>query len=556
MVLDYKDVSFSFQDRKRRRRRRLLSLLLLALLLLAAWLGLRCLQARSAVARIEDLLLAGRRDQAEALLQEAASPLFQRGNFRELHALSELFRGRLPEASARFAELRRRGFSTTLRSGRLLAHFFDRGEYDKLDLYSAHLLPGGGDEALWFHALCRAAFLDADAAEKALAGLSAAYRRANGKAVGMLARFCGSLRSGRVDYVFDRNDVPLAYFDLRRRVSRSLLPGMDFAAFAAQFKKGARFFHLTLDGGLQRRIDRLFQGHFGTLVLLDLPGSAIAAAYSKPGTAAAADAAFSERFEPGSIVKLLSLLAFLRSGRDGIFPMECPGLLAVDGGIVYDLERHGPLRDVSQALARSCNVSFARMGLAVGRSGLEELLRRFFFNAPAFSDRFLSFQTGRFASGGGAAALARLAAGLDGATLTTVHGAVLAAAFAQNGQHFPPYLIDNAKNLLGLGLYRHDTKPLRLLSADPHFLRLKKAMAAVVEDEKGTGRRLAGSVPRLAIKTGTAPGKAGKLDAILVGFLPYDDPRFAFAFRLEGAGRAELQGALFLRELLKLLYPR
>ncbi|MCU0236019.1 MAG: penicillin-binding transpeptidase domain-containing protein [Acidobacteria bacterium] len=555
MVLDYKDVSFSFQDRKLRRRRRLLWLLLLALLLLAAWLGLRCLKARAAVARIEDLLLAGRQDQAETLLQDAASPLFQRGNFRELQALSELFRGRLPEAAVRFAELRRRGLSTTLRSGRLLAHFFDRGEYDKLDLYSSHLLPGGGDQVRWFHALCRAAFLDADAAEKALAGLSATYRRANGKAVDMLSRFSGSLRSGRVDYVFDRNDVPLAYFDLQRRASRSLLPGMDFAAFEAQFKKGARFFHLTLDGGLQRRIDRLFQGHAGTLVLLDLPGSAIAAAYSKPGAGKPADAAFSERYEPGSIVKLVSLLAYLRRGGDGIFPMECPGHLAVDGGIIYDLERHGLVRDVSQALARSCNVGFARMGLAVGRSGLTELLQRFFFNAPAFSDRFLAFRTGRFASGG-EAALARLAAGLDGVTLTTLHGAVLAAVFAQNGLHFPPFLIDDTKNLLGLGIYRHDPRPLRLLSDDPGFLRVKKAMAAVVEDDKGTGRRLAGSVPRLAVKTGTAPGKAGKLDAILIGFFPYDDPRYAFAFRLEGAGRAELRGVFFLQELLKLLYPR
>ena len=99
----------------------------------------------------------------------------------------------------------------------------------------------------------------------------------------------------------------------------------------AQFKKGARFFRLTLDGGLQKKIDRLFQGYFGTLVLLDLPENAIAAAYSKPGFGSAANAAFSEPYEPGSIVKLISLLAYLRQGGDGIFPHGCPGLLAVGG---------------------------------------------------------------------------------------------------------------------------------------------------------------------------------------------------------------------------------
>ncbi len=88
-----------------------------------------------------------------------------------------------------------------------------------------------------------------------------AYREANGKALELLSRFNRSLRAGRVDYVFDRNDVPLAYYDLKRRASRALVPGIDFSAFEAQFKKGARRFRLTLDSGLQRKIDRLFQGY-------------------------------------------------------------------------------------------------------------------------------------------------------------------------------------------------------------------------------------------------------------------------------------------------------
>jgi peptidoglycan glycosyltransferase len=381
--------------------------------------------------------------------------------------------------------------------------------------------------------------------------------RDNGKAVELLARFTRSLRSGRIDYVFDRNDLPLAYFDLRRRSGRALVPGMDFSPFEAQFKKGARRFRLTLDGGMQRKVDRLFSGYSGSLVLLDLPENAVTVAYSKPAAGLPADAAFSQAYEPGSIVKLISLLAYLRCGGAGIFPLECPGLLALGGGIVYDLEKHGRVVDVSQALARSCNVSFALMGKAAGAAVLTDLLRRFFFNDPGFRDQFCTFAAGRFATQAGAdLPLANLAAGLDGITVTTVHAAVLAAAFAQNGQHFPPYLIDDAKNILGLGYYRHAARPRRLLSDDLNFLRVRKAMAAVVEDEKGTGRRLRGSTPRLAIKTGTAPNQAGGLDAIIIGFLPYDNPRYAFAFRLEGAGRAELNGATFLLGLLKVLYPR
>lgn len=563
-MLDYKDVSFSFSDRRRRQRRRRLLLLLLLALAGFAFFGFHCLKAGSTVSAIEDLLLAGQLDEAGRRLRHPPSPLLQRGNFRELQALNDLCRGRLPEAASRFERLRRDGASTSLRSGRFLSLFFSRGEYGKLDAYAGYLLPRGGDEPRWFHALCRAAFLDPEGAEKAVAGLSPPYRAANAKALELLARFNRSLRQGRVDYVFDRNDAPLAYYDLKRRSSRPLVPGIDFSPFDAQFKKGARRFRLTLDAGLQRSIDRLFQGLFGTLVLLELPENAIVAAYSKPRAGKPADAAFSQAYEPGSIVKLVSLLAYLRrdagpvfAGRGGLFPLQCPGHLAVGGKIIYELEKHGTVRDHSQALARSCNVAFALMGRAVGHDALADLLKHFFFNGPDLADRFLSFATGKFdVQAGDELQLARLASGLGGVTMTTIHAAVLAAIFAQNGQHFPPFLIDDAKNILNLGFYRHESEPRRLLADDLNFLNVRKAMAAVVEDEKGTGARLRGLAPRLAVKTGTAGNPAGGLDAVLVGFLPVDDPRYAFAFRLEGAGRSDVHGAAFLRRLVQVLYPQ
>jgi hypothetical protein len=555
-MLDYKDVSFSFRDRKIRRRRQRLRWLLLAFFALAAFLGYRNLKAWAAVEGIQDLLLAGRLPEAERRLHAAGSPFFQRGNIRELRALSELFNGRLDAATAKLHELYRDGASTSLRSGEIQKHFFDRGEYPELKIYNDYLLPRMDDEVRWFHALCQAAFLNRGESEKAAAGLSAAYKKANGKALELLAQFNRSLGSGRVDYIFDRNDIPLAYFDLRRQATRSLVPGMEFSDFDAQFKKGFRRFRLTLDAGLQKKIDLLFNDNFGTLVLLDLPESSIAAIYSKPSSARDANTAFTEPYAPGSIVKIISLLAFLRSPETGIFPLDCPGLLPVDGKIIYDLEKHGQVRDFSQALAQSCNVSFARMGRATGFVALADLLRRFFFNAPPFSDQFCRFATGKFdARASDDFRLASLATGLGEISLTTIHAAVLAAVFSQAGQFFPPYLIDDAKNILGLGFYRHAVRPLRVLADDLNFLRVKKAMAAVVEDENGTGRRARNETVRLAIKTGTARSSASGLDAIIIGFFPLEKPRYAFAFRLENAGRAEFGGTLFLQGLLHILYP-
>lgn len=554
-MLDYKDVTFSFLERKRRVRRRRLALFLLLALAVAVFLGIRWWQARAAVSAVQDLLLADRPDQAEQRLRQGESTLFQRANFRELRALLALWRGRGQEASARFAELGRSGASTTLRSGLFLALFFDRGETAKLKAYSDYLLPRGGDEVRWHHALCRAACLDPAGAEAAVSGLTPAFRRANAKALALLAGFTRRLRSGRVDYIFDRNEVPLAYFDLGQKATRPLVPGIGFAEFDAQFREGARRFRLTLDGGLQRRIDSLFRNHFGTLVLLDLPESSIAAAYSKPRRNGDGDAAFYGQFQPASVIKIVTLLAYLRRGADTVFPLACRGSIELGGRSFYDLAPHGLVRDPARALALSCNVAFARMGQAVGPGAMADLLRRFLFDAPPFPDLGCRFPTGRLAAGALAGTgLVDLAVGRGRITLTTLHAAVLAAIFAGSGRHFPPYLVDDVKNILGLGFYRHEGRLRQALADDLNFLRVQKAMAAVVEDEDGTAHRAAGTV-RLAVKTGTAGSSAAGLDSLFIGFVPVDKPRYAFAYRLEGGGQAGAAGALFLKDLLRVLFP-
>ncbi len=153
--------------------------------------------------------------------------------------------------------------------------------------------------------------------------------------------------------------------------------------------------------------------------------------------------------------------------------------------------------------------------------------------------------------------MAGLASGLEGVTVTTVHAAVLAALFAQNGQYFPPYLIDDAKNILGLGFYRHAPRPQRLLADDLNFLRVKKAMAAVVEDEKGTGRRLRGSR--------SPPGHQDRDRRRQVRRRTgRDHHRFPALMRIPAtplpsgwkAPAAPIcEGASFLQELLQVLYP-
>lgn len=526
------------------------------MLAVAVFCGYRYVQARIAVGHIQDLLLSGQAKEGGIKIAALSGSFFLHGNIRELRALHDLFQDRLPQGQAKLAELQRERAVTSLRSGRFQKYFIDRGEYPKLKIYTDYLLPRGGDENTWYHALVQAAFFNNAESEKAVARLSPAYKKNNFKALALLAAVNSDLRSGRADYIFDKNDSPLAYFDVRQGRTHALLPGLDFADFDLQLKKGLSFFRLTIDGGLQRRIDRLFDGFFGSLLILDLPENSILAAYSKPRSAGTVNAVFSEAYAPGSIVKILSLLAYLRQpGRD-LFPYVCPGQAVMGGKIFYDLVAHRQVKDYAAALAVSCNLSFARMGLKVGFRSLAGLLELFYFNARPFSDWFLKFATGSFDRQlRSASRLTELAAGSGEISLTTVHAAVLAAVFSQNGLLFPPYIIEDAKSILDLGFYSHSARPLRVLNDDVNFGHVRKAMQEVVDNENGTGRRAWSAAVNLAIKTGTAGDPRQGLDALLIGFFPAEKPRYAFAFRLEGAGLAQSAGALFLRDLIKIMVP-
>ena len=99
-------------------------------------------------------------------------------------------------------------------------------------------------------------------------------------------------------------------------------------------------------------------------MLLDLPENSIAAAYSKSRSVRGDNAVFSETYEPGSIVKIVTLLAYLRQVDPNVFPYECPGRMAIGGSIFYDRTAHRQVKDPTAALALSCNLGFAQMGLA------------------------------------------------------------------------------------------------------------------------------------------------------------------------------------------------
>jgi cell division protein FtsI/penicillin-binding protein 2 len=228
--------------------------------------------------------------------------------------------------------------------------------------------------------------------------------------------------------------------------------------------------------------------------------------------------------------------------------------------IFYDWIKHNLVKDYEEALVVSCNLCFARMGMQVGAKRLTDVYKSFYFNTGntgGLRDRYFEFKTGVFKDPGASDyLLANLSVGLGDIAVTTFHTALFSAIIAQNGVIYSPYLIKNEKNLLNLAYYNHPGQLLTISSDTAVFAKIKSAMIRVVEDKKGTGERSQVDFVRVALKTGTSGNAKQGLDAILSGFFPAEKPQYAFGFRLQGVGKAELKGAMFLKDFLISFYGR
>jgi hypothetical protein len=564
MVIDYKSVSFSFEKIKRKKRLKRLRLLGIAVVIIFLFILAANELDSGKINTIQTLLLENKIIDASARLKSTGSALFHKNTKKELKALLYLFTNRLANARLILGELGSK--STLIDHWKFVNYFSDGAEYRKLDIYTDYLIKKKekikkGEELLFYKAVAKTGLLAPRQSVEAIGQLSPELKKKNEKALALIGTTNDRLESGKIDYIFDNNGKPLAYYDIKKKKTISLIPGISFDAFSNEIQTSLKFFRLTLARRHQEKIHRLFRNFNGSFLLMNVSDSSIAVAYSKPvdPDKRKINTVFSEAYEPGSIIKLLTLFTYLQSPRPGLFPIQCEGLWRIDGKIFYDWMVHRQVANSQDALVVSCNIAFAKMGISVGCRALSEIFNRFYFNreTKGFADLFLFFNTGTYKTDISPSAsyrIANLSEGLNEISITTFHSALISALISQNGSIYSPYLIKNKKNLFNIAFYNHTGQLLEVIKAGTIFLKLRDAMKLVVEAPNGTGKRARVDFVKVALKTGTAGNKKLGLDAILTGFFPADKPQYAFAFRLERAGKAEWRGALFLKDFLTAFY--
>jgi|GEM_PF-646904 len=559
MVLDYKGTTFSFQKiRRAKRLKRLRLLAFLAGVILLYFLADYIIEGFK-IDKIQGLLVSGipaQVEEASIRFSQIESSFFHPHSKTELKALLYLFKDDFTSARDLFDSL---DGSTSLDYPKFLSFFSDHAHYRRLDSYTTYLQraidrPKEKEELLYYRAMAKTGLLQANESKSSVIQLSPLSRKSNKKALGWVSRMNEKLKSGKLDYISDVNGIPLAYYDLAGKKTVPLLPGFSCDGFNTEFQNGFVSYSLTLDIAVQKLIHYLFQSQklAGTFLLFNVSDSSIIAAYSSAPT----NTVFYERYEPGSIVKILTMFAYLKSAKKEIFPMVCQGNMVISGQLFYDWIVHNRVENCEDALAVSCNIAFARMGIDIGYKNLKSTFDRFYFNSEGMKDMFLEFKTGTYSRDiSTTLRLANFSVGMKELTITTFHSALISLIISQNGSLYHPHLIKSKKNLLNIAFYSHESRLIPVSPGDTVYIRIRDGLKRAVEMPEGTGDRVNLDFVKVALKTGTAGEKKDGLDALITGFFPAEKPKYAFAFRLRGAGKSEVVGALFLKEFLKSFYP-
>jgi penicillin-binding protein A len=208
----------------------------------------------------------------------------------------------------------------------------------------------------------------------------------------------------------------------------------------------------TVEPKLQEIAEGLFAKYdpvLGVFVAID-PGTGavrVSAVYSRkkggvarvPYSSILDPAARSSSYPMASIAKLITACAAFRAGlQNPDDSFNCEGRLAAEGGSIKCAGVHGNIT-MAQAIAKSCNTTFGKIAMKVGREKLYEEYERFGFNRIIGYDLPLLESTAVFA--GDDYSMIRAGSGFEGAWISPVHAALIATAIENRGMMPKPYIV-------------------------------------------------------------------------------------------------------------------
>lgn len=244
-------------------------------------------------------------------------------------------------------------------------------------------------------------------------------------------------------------------------------------------------------------------------------------------------------YPPGSTFKIITALEYIRENPETYnnYSYNCTGSITrgEDRIQCYHGTVHGQV-GFTRSFAKSCNTSFANIGLSLDRSAFENTLSELLFN----SDLPLStnFSRSRIDVNDDItdSDMMQVSIGQGTTAVTPMHLNMITCAIANQGTLMKPYVVDHVENSAGNTVKAFDPAVYRKIITKEEASILANLMADVVNE--GTASRLKGLSYTAAGKTGSAEYGTVKGDshAWFTGFAPVEEPRVCVTIIIEGAG--------------------
>ncbi len=288
----------------------------------------------------------------------------------------------------------------------------------------------------------------------------------------------------------------------------------------------------SIDAGIQLQAEEIFEQYhpdFGALVAIDAEsGRILASTSTNRAFNFTGIPAFRATIPAASVFKVITAAAAIEENQ-----YHGESIIAYSGRdhTLYRSQVLKPevrgwkrLSTLKTAFAHSINSVFGRLGVfSIGAEGIQVFADRFWFNRPIPTE--FEIEASKIATLRDKWEIAEAASGFtQGTTMSPVHGAMIAAAIANDGRMMEPYFIQSAMLKGGQVLYRPEPKLLSQAISPQTANELRTLMRETVV--RGTGRKsfkgfFKGSFHELDVggKTGSLTGKdpGGKVDWF-VGF--------------------------------------
>lgn len=258
-------------------------------------------------------------------------------------------------------------------------------------------------------------------------------------------------------------------------------------------------------------------------------------------------------YPPGSTFKIATALELIRQDPNAMedYSFQCNGYFSHNGEkiICFHGKQHGKV-DLECSFAKSCNSSFANIGIGLDREKFAKTLEGLLFNKELPVDLSYSKSSMDVSDELPDITMMQTAMGQGHTLITPLHLNMITCAIANDGVLMKPYVIDRVVNDAGEPVKTFHPKEYgRLMSVEEAEI-LTTLMTAVVES--GTATKLSGREYTVAGKTGSAEYSSvdDECHAWFTGFAPAEDPEICVTIIMEETGSGGDYAVPIVRRIL------